>query len=126
MSDCVDDGSKLSLELANPSQPATGVSIIYKGGNTCPGTSSDVEALSNEVCSVKGKKDGNNYCLPCYENQFALQCVSCMKVTAPQYNTIQYSHLADAFIQSDVQKLLVDGKKRDSMSLDLRPVSGTL
>ena len=43
-----------------------------------------------------------------------------------QYNTIQYSHLADAFIQSDVQKLLVDGKKRDSMSLDLRPVSGTL
>ena len=62
LSDCVDDGSKLSLELANPSQPATGVSIIYKGGNTCPGTSSDVEALSNEVCSVKGKKDGNNYC----------------------------------------------------------------
>ena len=40
--------------------------------------------------------------------------------------TIQYSKLADAFIKSDIQKLLVDGKKRDNMPLDPRPVSGTL
>ena len=42
-----------------------------------------------------------------------------------QYNTIQYSHLADAFIQSDVQKMLVEERKVN-MSLDPRPVSGTL
>uniref|UniRef100_A0A3Q4HFG1 Four and a half LIM domains protein 2-like n=1 Tax=Neolamprologus brichardi TaxID=32507 RepID=A0A3Q4HFG1_NEOBR len=26
------------------------------------------------------QKDANNYCLPCYEKQFALQCVHCKKV----------------------------------------------
>lgn len=62
LSDCVNDGDKLLLELASPSKPAAGVSIMYRGGNTCPATSSDMEALSNEVCSVRGLKDGNNYC----------------------------------------------------------------
>ena len=62
LSDCVDDGNRLTLELANPSRPAAGVSIIYRGGNTCPVGSSDMEALSNEVCTIKGQKDDNNYC----------------------------------------------------------------
>lgn len=26
------------------------------------------------------QKEGNNFCLPCYEKQFAQQCIHCKKV----------------------------------------------